>query len=53
VRRQKKRSAPGVDKRYQVFETGIRIWSETWMPVQPASIWNSNIGGLPVHGAKQ
>jgi len=46
-RRQKKRSALAVDRRYQVFGTDALTWSEIWMPVQPTYTLNSSIAGLP------
>jgi hypothetical protein len=46
-RRQKKRSALAVDRRYQVFGTDALMWFEIWMPVQPTYILNSSTAGLP------
>ena len=51
-RRQKKRFVPAAGKRHQAIETGELIWCETWMLVQPASILNLSIAGLPARIAK-
>jgi hypothetical protein len=51
-RRQKKRFVPAVIQQHQAIGTGERIWCETWMPDQPASILRSSIAGLPARIAK-
>jgi hypothetical protein len=51
-RRQKKRSVPAAGQRHQAIGTGERIWCETWMPDQPASILRSSIAGLPARIVK-
>lgn len=51
-RRQKKLFVPVAAPQYQVIETGVFIWFETWTPDQYASILSSNTAGLPVHIVK-
>jgi hypothetical protein len=51
-RRQKKRSVPAAVQRHQAIGTGERMWCETWMPEQPASILRSSTAGLPARIAK-
>ena len=51
-RRQKKRFVPVAVQRHQAIGTVERIWCETWMPDQPASILRSSIAGLPARIAK-
>ena len=51
-RRQKKRFVPAAVQRPQAIGIGERIWCETWMPDQPASILRSSIAGLPARIAK-
>jgi len=51
-RRQKKRSVPAAVQRHQAIGIGERMWYETWMPEQPASILRSSIAGLPARIAK-
>ena len=51
-RRQKKRFVPAAVQQHQATGTGERIWCETWMPDQPASILRSSIAGLPARIAK-
>ena len=51
-RRQKKRFVPAAVQQHQAIGTVERIWCETWMPDQPASILRSSIAGLPARIAK-
>lgn len=51
-RRQKKQSAPAVAEGCPVIGIAGLTWCEIWMPVLPASILSSPIGGLPARIAK-